>query len=133
MSKFSLPVVGQGAAPAASDDQPKTREQGGDIMSEIAHEVASHKVVLYMKGSPSMPQCGFSARAAQILGSFHIPIHAVNILTDPEKRQAIKDFSQWPTIPQVYVNGEFLGGSDILMEMYQNGELKQVLDEAFAD
>jgi monothiol glutaredoxin len=138
MSKFSLPVVGQGGdtpaeAPAATTgDQPRTRAQGGDIMSEIAHEVANNKIVLYMKGTPNMPQCGFSARASQILGSFNIPYHTVNILVDPEKRQAIKEFSKWPTIPQIYVDGEFLGGSDILMEMYQNGELKQVLDEAFA-
>jgi monothiol glutaredoxin len=85
-----------------------------------------------MKGTPAMPQCGFSARAAQILSSFNVPYHAVNILADPEKRQSIKDFSNWPTLPQIYVNGEFIGGSDILLEMYQNGELKELITKAFA-
>ncbi len=132
MAKFSLPVVGKknASTPSASTSQHKTRAQGGDIMSEIAHEVGANKVVLYMKGTLQMPMCGFSARAAQILGSFGVPVHGVNILEDSEKRQAIKQFSDWPTIPQVYVNGEFLGGSDILTEMYQNGELKELIDEA---
>lgn len=134
MSKFSLPVVGQDSAPAAAPATTthKTRAQGGDVMSEIAHEIAAHKIVMYMKGTPSMPQCGFSARASQILGSFGVPFHTVNILLDADKRQAIKDFSDWPTIPQIYVNGEFLGGSDILMEMHQSGELKKMIDDAFA-
>lgn len=132
MSKFSLPVVNKSAAtPAAEGDKApagKTRAEGGTIMDEIAHEVASHKIVIYMKGSPQMPQCGFSARASQILGSFGVPFHSVNILADPEKRQAIKDFSQWPTIPQIYIGGEFVGGSDILFEMYQNGELAELIE-----
>ncbi len=136
MSKFSLPVVGKTDAPAeaASTDasQYKTRAQGGDVNSEIQHEINTHKVVLYMKGSPDMPQCGFSARASQILGSFGIPYHTINILADPEIRQGIKTFSEWPTIPQVYIGGEFVGGSDLLMEMYQNGELKEALDAVFA-
>jgi monothiol glutaredoxin len=125
--KISLPIIGseQVQAPA-----PKTREQGGDIMSEIAAEVAANKVVLYMKGTMDQPMCGFSQRAAAILGSYGVDVYAVNILADQEKREAIKVFSSWPTIPQVYVDGEFLGGSDILMEMHQNGQLKQVIDAA---
>ena len=79
-----------------------------------------------------MPQCGFSARACAILGSYGVPYHAVNILADQEKRQAIKEFSEWPTIPQVYISGEFQGGSDILMQMHDSGELEAALKKAFA-
>lgn len=123
--KISLPIVGaQDAAPA----EPKTRAEGGDVMSEIAREVAQNAVVLYMKGTPDAPQCGFSARAADVLRAYGVTPYAVNILADPEKRQAIKEFSDWPTIPQIYVGGEFLGGSDILMQMHQTGQLEQVLD-----
>lgn len=126
--KISLPI----ANPEEATPAPKTRAEGGDIQSEIAREVTDHKVVLYMKGHPAQPMCGFSARAAAILGAYGHPFHAVNILEDPEKRQGIKEFSNWPTIPQVYVDGEFLGGSDILMEMHENGELAPVIEEAFA-
>lgn len=126
--KISLPIIGteQGQAQA-----PKTRAEGGDIMSEIAAEVAANKVVLYMKGTMDQPMCGFSQRAAMILEQYDVPVYAVNILADQEKREAIKVFSDWPTIPQVYVDGEFLGGSDILLEMHQNGQLKQVIEAAF--
>lgn len=129
MSKLSLPVAKGTPAPAPKTSEAKTRAEGGDVMSEIQHEIETHDVVIYMKGSLSMPQCGFSARAAAILQSFGKPIHDVNILADPEKRDAIKEFSDWPTIPQIYVKGEFLGGSDILMEMYQNGELQKVMGQ----
>ena len=130
MAKFSLPVA-SGATPQTStpSSDHKTRAEGGTVMTEIAHEVSAHPVVLYMKGSPAMPQCGFSARAAQILGQFEVALHTVDILRDPEKRQAIKEFSDWPTIPQVYVGGEFVGGSDILMQVYENGELAEMLAE----
>jgi len=137
MTKFSLPIAKSNnnaaetpaaeASKAASSEH-KTRAEGGTVMDEIAAEVAANKVVIYMKGSPQMPQCGFSARASQVLASFDLPFHSVNILADPEKRQAIKEFSQWPTIPQIYVGGEFLGGSDILFEMYQNGELESLIN-----
>ncbi len=121
--KISLPILNEeGSAPA-----PKTRAEGGDVMSEIENEVTSNAVVLFMKGTPAQPMCGFSARAAGILDTYGVPYHAVNILTDPEKRQAIKTFSDWPTIPQIYVNGEFLGGSDILTQMYENGQLDDVM------
>ncbi|MEO1272436.1 MAG: Grx4 family monothiol glutaredoxin [Myxococcota bacterium] len=95
----------------------------------MSHLVETNQVVLFMKGSPQWPQCGFSARAAQILDSFGVPYAHVNVLDDPEVRQGIKEFSNWPTIPQVYVKGEFLGGSDILTEMYQNGELQDLMGE----
>ena len=100
-----------------------------DIMETLREQVNSNPILLYMKGSPQMPQCGFSARASQILSSYGVPYAHVNILMDPEKRQAIKEYSQWPTIPQIYIGGEFLGGRDILFEMYQNGELESLIEE----
>ena len=124
--KISLPIVGTESTVAETAGS-KTRAEGGDVMSEIDHEVKSNKIVLYMKGTLDAPMCGFSARAAQILTSYGQPIYSVNILEDPEKRQAIKEYSEWPTIPQVYVDGEFLGGSDLLMQMYQTGQLDDVL------
>ncbi|MEM7645826.1 MAG: Grx4 family monothiol glutaredoxin [Pseudomonadota bacterium] len=86
-----------------------------------------NKVVLFMKGSPEMPQCGFSARATAILNELNTPFHSVDVLQDPEIRQGIKDYGQWPTIPQLYVNKELVGGSDIMMEMFESGELKDAL------
>ena len=97
-------------------------------MSEIAKEVAENKVFLYMKGTPQNPMCGFSSRVAQILASIGVEYASCNILEDWEKRNAIKEFSDWPTIPQLYVNGEFVGGSDIVTEMFQAGELQELLD-----
>jgi len=125
--RISLPLVG-GEDKVA---QNKTREEGGDVMSEIAHEVEANKVVLYMKGTPEQPMCGFSYRAATILQSYGVPLYSVNILEDQEKRQAIKEYSEWPTIPQIYVDGEFLGGSDLLMQMHETGQLEDVLRGAF--
>lgn len=90
--------------------------------------IASDRVVVFMKGNRRAPQCGFSAQVVQILDA-HLPTYTtVDVLQDPEVRQGIKDFTNWPTIPQVYVNGEFVGGCDILTEMYQNGELEGVLE-----
>ena len=89
--------------------------------------VTKNKVVLFMKGSKNFPQCGFSARSVEILKKCGAEFKDVNVLTDPEIRQGIKDFSNWPTIPQVYVNGKFIGGSDILMEMFQSGELQKLI------
>ena len=130
MAKFSLPVAtGTNAQTPSTESDHKTRAEGGTVMTEIAHEVSAHPVVLYMKGSPAMPQCGFSARASQILGQFDVPLHTVDILRDPEKRQAIKEFSNWATIPQVYIQGEFIGGSDILMQIFENGELAELIAE----
>lgn len=122
--KISLPILNE---EEASSEGPKTRQEGGDVMSELEAEVKSNSVVLFMKGTPAQPMCGFSARAAGILDTYGVPYLAVNILTDPEKRQAIKVFSDWPTIPQVYVNGEFVGGSDILTQMYENGQLDDLM------
>jgi monothiol glutaredoxin len=100
-----------------------------DTQQRIKEQVESNPVVLYMKGTPQMPQCGFSAMAVQVLQACGVTSFAtVNVLADPEIRQGIKEFANWPTIPQLYVNGEFVGGADILREMYQSGELQKLLE-----
>ena len=101
-----------------------------DTQQRIAELVKNNEVLLFMKGSASFPMCGFSGRAIQILKASGVDpktVATVNVLEDDEIRQGIKEFSNWPTIPQLYVKGEFIGGSDIMMEMYQSGELQQVL------
>jgi monothiol glutaredoxin len=99
-----------------------------DIQQKIRDQVASNRVVLYMKGTPQFPQCGFSATAAEILRRCGVDEYAsFNVLQDDDLRQGIKEFSNWPTIPQLYVDGEFVGGCDIMREMYQSGELQQIL------
>jgi monothiol glutaredoxin len=101
-----------------------------DTQQRIDQLVKSNNILLFMKGSASFPMCGFSGRAIQILKSFGVEtkdISTVNVLEDQEIRQGIKDYSNWPTIPQLYVQGEFIGGSDIMMEMYESGELQQLL------
>ena len=100
------------------------------VQDTIKQQVTGNKVVLYMKGSPDFPQCGFSARAVQILKACGVDeMFTVDVLADPDIRQGIKQYANWPTIPQLYVNGEFVGGSDILTEMYQSGELQQLLSQ----
>lgn len=98
-----------------------------DITKEIDNEVKSNDVVLFMKGTPDMPMCGFSGRSVQILQHLGVPFKGINVLDSAELRQGIKDYTNWPTIPQLYVKGEFVGGSDIMMEMYQAGELQSLL------
>lgn len=99
------------------------------VQDVIKSQVTSNPVVLYMKGTPQFPQCGFSAAAVQVLKASGVQnLFTVNVLEDPDIRQGIKEYSNWPTIPQLYVNGEFIGGADILREMYQTGELKKVLE-----
>ena len=98
------------------------------VQDVIKEQVTNNPVVLYMKGSPDFPQCGFSANVVGILRACGVEnFFSVNVLENPDIRQGIKEFANWPTIPQLYVNGEFVGGSDILREMYENGELKKVL------
>ena len=100
-----------------------------DVQQRIDALVKSHRVVLFMKGTAQFPQCGFSGRAIQVLKACGVnDIKTVNVLEDEDVRQGIKAYSQWPTIPQLYVGGEFVGGSDIMMEMYQSGELQQTLN-----
>ena len=94
-----------------------------EIHEQIRQEVASNDVVLFMKGTPNAPMCGFSGQVVQILDYLGVPYKGVNVLADDEIRQGIKDFSNWPTIPQLYVKGEFVGGCDIIREMFQAGEL----------
>jgi monothiol glutaredoxin len=149
-----LPIVGAGgnagnatpppttAAPRAQTPQaarpvlpptPSAPEHGrgnADPQEYIDAVVKGNPVVLFMKGSPGQPMCGFSATAAGVLQSYGKSLHHVDILADPEVRQGVKDYSNWPTIPQVYVGGEFLGGSDILMQMHEQGELGTLIEAA---
>ncbi|RVT40675.1 Grx4 family monothiol glutaredoxin [Sphingobium algorifonticola] len=99
------------------------------VETRIAQIVRSHDVVLFMKGTPLFPQCGFSSKAIAILEHLGVDYDSVDVLQDQEIRQGIKSFSDWPTIPQLYVKGEFVGGSDIMMEMYEAGELQAMMDE----
>jgi monothiol glutaredoxin len=99
------------------------------IHDTIDNEVKSNDVVLFMKGTAEMPMCGFSGRSVQILQHLGVPFKDINVLASDELRQGIKDYTNWPTIPQLYVKGEFIGGADILMEMFQSGELKQLMTE----
>ena len=100
-----------------------------DVQKQIHEIVTGHPVVLFMKGTPQFPQCGFSAKAVQILKACGVKdLFTVNVLAEAEIRQAIKDYANWPTIPQLYVGGEFVGGSDIMAEMYQTGELQKQLE-----
>ncbi len=99
------------------------------IASRIKSDIENNDVMLYMKGTPMFPQCGFSARVIQILTHMAVPFQTANVLEDDELREGIKSFSQWPTIPQLYVKGEFVGGCDIITEMFQNGELETLMKE----
>ena len=100
-----------------------------EIEELIKKQIADNAVLLFMKGTPQFPQCGFSATSAQILTHLGVKFTGMDVLQDPSIRQGIKDFSNWPTIPQLYVKGEFVGGCDILREMFQTGELQQFLEE----
>jgi len=101
------------------------------IQDVIKKQVNENRVVLYMKGTPDFPQCGFSANAVGILRACGVnEIFTVNVLENPDLRQGIKDYANWPTVPQLYVNGEFVGGSDIVTEMYKSGELQKILAKA---
>lgn len=97
------------------------------VKKRIEDILSRHKIVLFMKGNPSFPQCGFSARAVAILKELNAEFSSVDVLDDPEIREGIKHFGQWPTIPQLYINKELVGGSDIMMEMYQAGELEPLV------
>jgi monothiol glutaredoxin len=101
------------------------------VQDKIREQVTTHPVVLYMKGSPQIPQCGFSATATQLLKAAGAEgVYTVDVLQNPDIREGIKQFANWPTIPQLYVNGEFVGGSDIMKEMYQSGELQKLIAAA---
>ena len=100
-----------------------------EVFERIQSEIDQAPVMLYMKGTAMFPQCGFSARVVQILTHMGVPFKTANVLEDAELREGIKQFSQWPTIPQLYVKGEFVGGCDIIREMFETGELKTLLEE----
>jgi monothiol glutaredoxin len=103
-----------------------------DIINKIDDRVKSNKVLLYMKGTPDFPQCGFSAHTVEILRSYGVPFASEDVLADPQVREGIKRYSNWPTIPQIYIDGKFVGGCDILHELHERGELGPMLKSALA-
>jgi monothiol glutaredoxin len=103
-----------------------------EVQARIDNLVKSNKVLVFMKGSKLMPQCGFSNNVVQIFNTLGVPYATVDVLEDPEIRQGIKEYSNWPTIPQIYIDGEFVGGSDLAIELYQSGELQQMVEVALA-
>jgi monothiol glutaredoxin len=103
-----------------------------ETKQKIDNLINNNKILVFMKGNKLMPQCGFSNNVVQILNSLAVPFETVDVLSDPDIRQGIKEYSNWPTIPQVYLNGEFIGGSDILIELYQKGQLQQLVEVALA-
>ena len=103
-----------------------------DVIDRIKSQLTENPVILYMKGTPDFPQCGFSARAVQLLQHCDAPFAHVNILGDPELRESLKEYSHWPTYPQLYIGGELVGGCDIMMDLFQKGELAKMLSAVFA-
>ena len=103
------------------------REVGVDIVTKIKQQIAEHAILLYMKGSPKLPQCGFSARAVQCIDACGVDFASVDVLTNPDIRQTLPQVANWPTFPQLYVKGELIGGADIIAEMYESGELEPLL------
>jgi monothiol glutaredoxin len=97
------------------------------VIERIKSDIGGSDVVLYMKGTPVFPQCGFSAAVVQVLSHIGVKFKGIDVLTDPSLRQGIKEFAQWPTVPQLYVKGEFVGGCDIVREMFESGELQELL------
>ena len=104
-----------------------------DTLEQIHQQVQSHPVIIFMKGTPQFPQCGFSSRAVQALQSCGVEFAYVNVLAEQEIRENLKRYANWPTFPQVYLNGELIGGCDIVLELQQKGELKPMLEQAIAD
>ncbi|MBI3767553.1 MAG: Grx4 family monothiol glutaredoxin [Deltaproteobacteria bacterium] len=103
-----------------------------DVTSAIENEIRDNKIMIYMKGNPTFPQCGFSAATMEIFHEIGKPFHTVDVLSEPAKRDAIKRYSNWPTIPQVYIGGKFVGGCDIVREMFTTGELQKLVVDAFS-
>ena len=97
------------------------------LKQQFDNDIKTNKIVIFMKGTPEAPQCGFSMRSAEILKSYGVPVKSYNVLASEEIRQGIKEYTEWPTIPQIFVNGEFVGGCDIITEMHNNGDLKKML------
>ncbi|WP_066377921.1 MULTISPECIES: Grx4 family monothiol glutaredoxin [unclassified Anabaena] len=103
-----------------------------ETKAKIDNLIAQNKIMVFMKGTKLMPQCGFSNNVVQILNTLGVPFETFDVLSDYDVRQSIKEYSNWPTIPQVYIDGQFIGGSDIMIELYQNGELQQMVEVALA-
>lgn len=101
-----------------------------DIQERIKEQIGSDRIVLYMKGTPQFPQCGFSAKSVQLLNAAGAKFTSYDVLTDPEVRQGIKVYSKWPTIPQLYIDGQFIGGCDIMTELFEKGELQKLVSQA---
>lgn len=114
------------------DDYEVNNSMTPEIKQKIDDLVKTNKIMVFMKGTKLMPQCGFSNNVVQILNAMGVPFETANVLDDYEIRQGIKEYSNWPTIPQVYINGEFVGGSDILIELYQTNQLQEMLEVALA-
>jgi monothiol glutaredoxin len=142
--KRRLPIVGGAPAPAASrpstvtmaptrapEPEPSSPRGATPVREWIESQVVGAPVVLFMKGSPSAPQCGFSATAAGILAEYGKPLAHVDVLQDPDVREDVKAFTSWPTIPQIFIGGEFVGGADILRELHQSGELRRLVEAAW--
>jgi monothiol glutaredoxin len=119
-----LPMSAERPAPASSES-----ESSNPIREAIAQAIEEHKVILFMKGTPEAPACGFSARTVATLQALEAPFAAVDVLPDPRIRQELSALSQWPTIPQLFIDGELVGGCDIVIEMYESGELAQALSQ----
>lgn len=147
--KRRLPILGQPEAPAPSpvraaaprpaprvvhEEPEEAKSPRGDTapLEFIDKTVKGNTLVLFMKGTPNAPQCGFSAGAAGILAQYGKPFVHVNVVADPEVREAVKEYTSWPTLPQIFVGGEFVGGADILKQMHESGDLKKAIDAAFA-
>ncbi|KAK6267936.1 hypothetical protein QUC31_012096 [Theobroma cacao] len=125
--KYSTTVPGD---PDTHEDfRPTNKVQGSPVSLKdvVEQDVKENPVMIYMKGVPDFPQCGFSSLAVRVLKHYNVPLSARNILEDPELKTAVKTFSHWPTFPQIFINGEFIGGSDIILNMHQSGELKDKL------
>ena len=103
-----------------------------DVQSKIKDLVEKNKVIIFMKGTPDAPMCGFSAQSVNVLRAAGAPLVGVDVLSDPEIRQGIKEFTNWPTIPQIFINGQFVGGCDIVTEMFERGELKAEVEKALS-
>lgn len=103
-----------------------------EVLTQIEEKVKRNKVMLYMKGTPEFPQCGFSAHTVEILKSYGVPFASEDVLADPAVRDGVKRYSKWPTIPQIYIDGKFVGGCDILHELHERGELESMLKSAFS-
>ncbi|BAY14458.1 glutaredoxin-like protein [Nostoc sp. HK-01] len=103
-----------------------------ELQEKIDNLVKENKILVFMKGTKLMPQCGFSNNVVQILNTLGVPFETIDVLADSEIRQGIKEYSEWPTIPQVYIDGKFIGGSDILIELYQKGQLQELVEVALA-